>query len=326
LFGEFSSNISKGSDELFLNDEGNTMSDNGVCERTQQDSHCESLPAGLRHPAMVVFLSLVLLVLYTPGRATALDAEADFSRNCKSCHTIGGGRLVGPDLKDVLDRRDRDWLADFIVNPLEVMNSGDAYALKLREEAGGMVMPALPGMNKARAEALLGFIEARSGGGERRPTTAQVEERPFTKADFEGGKKIFLGAARMSNGGTACISCHSIKGMGVFSGGNLAPDLTDAYQRLGQRKGLAAWLSSPATLTMQSVFAKRPLTEGEIHQLTALLQESAGKASSSGNAKLAFLLAGAIGAVVLLVIFASIWRKRFRSVRQALFDTATSRG
>src|SRR5262245_60746584 len=61
--------------------------------------------------------------------AFAQDAAADFRANCAGCHSIGGGRLVGPDLKDVTQRRDRAWLAHFISDPKAALDSGDAYAL-----------------------------------------------------------------------------------------------------------------------------------------------------------------------------------------------------
>ena len=70
------------------------------------------------------------------GIAAALGAQAAFCQeaadyfrqNCTSCHTIGGGRLTGPDLKDVTQRKDRQWLARFILDPGGVIAGGDAYA------------------------------------------------------------------------------------------------------------------------------------------------------------------------------------------------------
>lgn len=45
------------------------------------------------------------------SRRVAAQETADYFRqNCTSCHTIGGGRLTGPDLKDVEGRKDSDWL------------------------------------------------------------------------------------------------------------------------------------------------------------------------------------------------------------------------
>ena len=60
---------------------------------------------------------LLLLVGMGTGAALAQDRVDDFRLNCTSCHTIGGGRLVGPDLLNVTERKDRAWLARFIVDP-----------------------------------------------------------------------------------------------------------------------------------------------------------------------------------------------------------------
>ena len=94
---------------------------------------------------------LLLLLGMGTGAAWAQDRVDDFRLNCTSCHTIGGGRLVGPDLHNVGERKDRAWLARFIVDPQGVIDSGDAYAMKLLEEARGVKMTAVPGMTLDRA-------------------------------------------------------------------------------------------------------------------------------------------------------------------------------
>ena len=48
----------------------------------------------------------------------ASDGEQIFkSTGCTACHTIGGGKLVGPDLQGVLDRRSEDEIIKFVQNP-----------------------------------------------------------------------------------------------------------------------------------------------------------------------------------------------------------------
>src|SRR5262249_35219333 len=42
--------------------------------------------------------------------------QALFKKVCAPCHTIGVGDRVGPDLRGVVQRRDRGWLAKFISN------------------------------------------------------------------------------------------------------------------------------------------------------------------------------------------------------------------
>jgi len=102
------------------------------------------------------------MLLAVPGVTIAQEAAAYFKQNCSSCHTIGGGRLTGPDLKDVSKRKDRSWLTRFIVDPRAMLDAGDQYALDMQKDARGAVMPALPGMTKQRAESLLYLVEAES--------------------------------------------------------------------------------------------------------------------------------------------------------------------
>ncbi len=49
--------------------------------------------------------------------APADDVKAIFEQKCKSCHTIGGGKLVGPDLKGLTTRQDKASAIKFISAP-----------------------------------------------------------------------------------------------------------------------------------------------------------------------------------------------------------------
>ena len=40
------------------------------------------------------------------------------SKGCVACHTIGKGKLVGPDLKGVTNRRDQEWIAKWLKEPI----------------------------------------------------------------------------------------------------------------------------------------------------------------------------------------------------------------
>jgi len=88
-------------------------------------------------------LSLLMLSGFLTSALPAQETAQYFRQNCFSCHTIGGGKLTGPDLKGITSRRDRDWLVDFILDPISVIAGGDAYAEQLVEESNGVIMPAL---------------------------------------------------------------------------------------------------------------------------------------------------------------------------------------
>ena len=277
-------------------------------------------------PLRQLAFALLVLVLVLPvaPAAQAQEAAVDFKTNCMSCHTVGGGRLVGPDLKDVGQRKDRAWLSRFIVDPAAVLASGDAYALKIQSESRGVVMPNVPGMSLERAQGLLDLIEAESALDKSQFAGVQVSERPFTSKDVQRGREIFLGTRKLTAGGPACVSCHSVKGIGVLAGGGLAPELSAVYERLSGRKGLATWLSAPATTTMQSVYENQPMdATADILPLLAYFADLAQDPPESSQAStLIFILLGLAGAAAALMVFDVLWKGRFRGVRRALVESS----
>jgi mono/diheme cytochrome c family protein len=63
----------------------------------------------------------------------AKGQEVFAEKGCTACHKIGGGKLVGPDLKGVTARRDETWIKRMILRP-DVMVKEDAIAKKLFAE------------------------------------------------------------------------------------------------------------------------------------------------------------------------------------------------
>jgi mono/diheme cytochrome c family protein len=258
-----------------------------------------------------------MMVLAQAG--SAQEAISTFRQSCMSCHTIGGGRLVGPDLKNVEARQGRDWLVGFILDPKGVLASGDPYALQLKDEAGGVIMPPVVGLSRERAEAILDLIAAESILEASQFAGLDIGDEPFSQADIDLGKAIFRGDVRLENGGPSCLSCHTVDGLGGLGGGRLGPDLSRVYERLQGRKNLASWMLAPATETMQPVYAKANLTNDEILPLVAYLEDEArtGKEDTT-TAQVIFLLLGLGGAVLGFVAADSIWSGRLRGVRRSL--------
>ena len=268
-----------------------------------------------------IFLLCVLgVAALSAERVRAQEAADFFQQNCMSCHTIGGGRLIGPDLKDVAARQDRRWLLEFMSDPRAMITAGDPYALKLQQESRGMVMPKVAGLDHERAEALLDLIKIESEKPDSRFKGVEVGEQPFTAADIAQGRAIFLGVQRLTNGGPACVSCHTVSGLPGLGGGRLGPDLSKVYERLQGRKNVSAWLFAPATITMQPIFKAHPLTSDEILQLVALFESSAqGDAQEANSVGLVYFFLLALGGTCLgLVFFETAWKHRLRTVRQAL--------
>lgn len=255
------------------------------------------------------------------------EAVGFFRQNCVSCHTIGGGRLTGPDLKDVTQRKDRAWLVQWLQNPKAMIDGGDPYAVKLLQDSRGVVMPTVAAMTPAVAQSLLDLIEAESKLPKSQFVGSQISDRPFTAQDSDEGKALFKGMKALNGGGPACISCHTFRGIGGLGGGNLGPDLSLVYERLQGRKGLSAWLLNPASPTMQPIFRTRPLQPEEILPLVALFEDSAKKGGADESpASMNFLLLGLGGAVLGLVSLDKVFRRRFRGVRRTLVHGGKPRG
>ena len=267
-----------------------------------------------------VAAAAALMAAGLAASAVAADpAATTFRQSCMSCHTIGGGVLVGPDLKNVTARKDRAWLTAFIVNPKAVLDGGDPYALKLKADARGAVMPVIAGMTPQKAAALLDLIEAESKLPKSQFLGLDIGDQPFSKADIELGRQIFTGERALANAGPACISCHQARGLRGLGGGRLGPDLTKVYERMQGRKNLAAWMQAPSTPTMGPLFTQSTLTNEEIVPLVAYLEDETRKSGPDpAGPELRFLLMGLGGAAVGLFGADTIWRRRFRGVRKSM--------
>jgi protein SCO1 len=84
-----------------------------------------------------------------------------FIKMCAMCHTIGHGDRVGPDLKHVTSRRDRQWLTQFISAPDKMFARRDPVALELAAKYPAVRMPTV-GLSEQDALDVMGFIEAQS--------------------------------------------------------------------------------------------------------------------------------------------------------------------
>jgi len=251
---------------------------------------------------------------------------AYFEENCASCHTIGGGPGVGPDLQHVTARKDFAWLYAFVTNPDSVAESGDPYAAKMLKQFDDNVMPAFPDLDHPSAKNLFAYIERQSQASGQTPAERPTGE-PAVEADPAAGEALFVGKREFDSGAPACWSCHA----GGISpvGGSLGPDLTLVFARLGGRKGLRAWLASPPTPVMRSIYRAHPLSRDEVRLLIDAFEEwqakGEAKASKSSPIASAAVFGGAGGLILILLLMGVVWSNRFRSVRRELIRKATGR-
>lgn len=247
-----------------------------------------------------------------PAPQQAEDGAAIFDAKCAGCHSIGGGKRVGPDLQDVAVRREPAWIKDFISDP-DKMLASDPVAEQLLKDFNNLRMPNL-GLTPEQADALVVFL---TNPGPLPHTPAQ----PAITGSPAAGQLLFRGETALANGGPACIACHSVSGLAGLGGGALGPDLTHVVQRLGE-PGLAGALQTISFPTMLGPFANRPLTPKEQADLLAYLKD-ADRAQAPVQAVLPGALSantwiifgiGLAGSIILFGLLFSIWirlRKRY---------------
>jgi protein SCO1/2 len=88
------------------------------------------------------------------------EGQRLFVSRCNSCHTIGQGDKIGPDLRGVTDRRERTWLTRYIADAPQVLSSGDPVAAALHNKYRKVVMPYL-GLSASQVAEVVSFLDAR---------------------------------------------------------------------------------------------------------------------------------------------------------------------
>jgi mono/diheme cytochrome c family protein len=87
------------------------------------------VPAAEAAPAKTEITIPKFVISKAPGDIE--QGKAFFaSKGCVGCHKIGGGKLVGPDLKGVTARREQEWIERMILRP-DVMTKEDDTAKQL---------------------------------------------------------------------------------------------------------------------------------------------------------------------------------------------------
>lgn len=115
---------------------------------------------------MKILISFFLMSLTVSGYS--YDAAKEFKSKCASCHTIGGGDKIGPDLAGLSKRRKIDWIVKFVNYPDGMINGDedeegyekpDPIAQKVYAAYKPQIM-AEQEMTKDQVKSMLKYIDA----------------------------------------------------------------------------------------------------------------------------------------------------------------------
>jgi len=245
--------------------------------------------------------------------------EALFTKTCQVCHTIGKGRLVGPDLMDIENRRTEDWIINFVKSSQNMVKNNDQDAVKLFNEYNKLVMPDQYLSDGEIKEVLVFIREQPLSDDFLQEISVQNTNSLGMSLDHVSiheitiGQNLFQGKITFKEGGPACIACHTVVNDSVFSGGLLGIDLTTVFTRM-KGPGIDAILSDPPFPVMKAAYNNHPIAKDEVFYLTAFLKEAdfISPVQEPNRIQQLFLFESVIGSIVLFGLYGRIWRKRRR--------------
>lgn len=137
------------------------------------------------HVTLPVTTILFFLISFNTASAQDITAgEGSFKQICAACHKIGGGRLVGPDLANVDQRRPEEWILKFVKSSQSVVKSGDKYADSLFQAFNQVVMPDQPSLSDEQIKGIISYIKTKSS-----TPVSPVTDNTQQTSDQNAGKK-----------------------------------------------------------------------------------------------------------------------------------------
>lgn len=267
-------------------------------------------------------LILSSLCIYTSGLIQGQDDSVEqlFTVKCGICHTIGKGKLIGPDLLNISEKRSEEWLLEYVRSSQSMIKKGDPDAIAIYEEYNELVMPdaMIPDED---IQSLLAFIADRSASGQFVGPDFVSILLDATPAHAAQGLSLFEGRTRFENGGPSCISCHNIQRREAMLKTNYAKDAMVSFENLGEA-GVKSILENPPYPVMAEAYKGHDLTETETHDLLVYLRDAK---AQTPNVELSsiysnFLVFGVAGGVLLFVLYSMFWFNRKEdSVNQSIY-------
>ena len=278
----------------------------------------------------LLFFTLIIMLIPVTSFSQA-NGEKIFLTVCRACHTIGQGRLVGPDLANIHNRLEEGWIIKWVKSSQKMVKSGDPAAVKIFNEYNKIPMPD-NALTDAQIISVINYIKIKSP--KEKNSKKEVKAPPLKlknslgfnldeagKDEYNIGLKYFSGEKRFTNGGPACISCHNVVHDHLIGGGKLSKDLTNVYSQL-KAAGVDGIIKSPPFPIMRTAFKEKELTKDERYYLLAFLKQADYDSiyQHPVNYNDRFLYSGVAGVIVLFGFFGLVWFGRKKgTVKKDIF-------
>ncbi len=228
---------------------------------------------------LIMVSSLLGLFLTTPSLAAKKEpklippagdpAAKGFMTKCAGCHTVGKGKLTGPDLKDVAGWAPADLLPK----------------IKLMEKKTGP-------LQDEEISALAKFLKDPKITDRITAQEAQMAleaEAKYEKGNEKKGADLFYGQTSLVNGGLACASCHRLQDRG----GNFGPNLSSVFEKMGAT-ALTSACEKAQFREMDAVYREHPIGHQEAIHLAKFLEVKAVKGTIQEDPTPSSVMTGAL--------------------------------
>ncbi|MBX9880169.1 MAG: cytochrome c [Candidatus Obscuribacterales bacterium] len=213
-----------------------------------------------------------------------------FGEKCSGCHTVGKGKLVGPDLQNVVN-----W-------PTAELT---AAVSRMQKMAGPL--------SDAETKSLVSFLKNVKAPElvKKSEEHALAEATTAAPASAEVGKELFTGSKAFVNGGPSCIACHQTEG----TGGTLGPNLTNAFDKFGESALVSACEQTNFKI-MKAAYKDHPVTRQEALHLTKYFGSIKGREVKNTDPPINAIGFG--GALIYLAGLTLFYRRRKGDARDKL--------
>ena len=108
--------------------------------------------------ALNLFFALLFTFNISAQEPDIAKGKSLYNANCAACHKLNK-KLIGPALKGVSAKYDKEWLYSWIKNSAALIKSGDEQAVAIYEEYNKVAMNAFPQLSNEDIDNILAYTD-----------------------------------------------------------------------------------------------------------------------------------------------------------------------